>query len=116
MVLGAFASAVVSMSWTFLVYALLGVLLLQQAGRLLEQLWWRPRRLERALRAQGLGGTSYRFLTGDLKDYVQMNKEAESRPLPLRCHDIAAHVAPFAHNTIRAHGKLSFSWFGPIPN
>jgi hypothetical protein len=45
-----------------------------------------------------------------------MNKEAESRPLPLRCHDIAAHVAPFAHNTIRAHGKLSFSWFGPIPN
>lgn len=67
MVLGAFASAAFSTPWSFLVYGLLGALLLRQAGRLLEQFWWRPRWLERALRAQGLGGTSYRFLTGDLK-------------------------------------------------
>ncbi|GJM93837.1 hypothetical protein PR202_ga10428 [Eleusine coracana subsp. coracana] len=115
MALGALFSAAASTPWSFLVYGLLGGLLLWQAGRLLELLWWRPRRLERELRAQGLRGTSYRFLTGDLKESFRMNKEAGSKPLPLRCHDIAAHVAPFVHNAIREHGKLSFSWFGPIP-
>lgn len=49
-------------------YGLLGIVLLWQAARLLDRLWWRPRRLERALRAQGLRGTSYRFLTGDIND------------------------------------------------
>ncbi|GJN18322.1 hypothetical protein PR202_gb05472 [Eleusine coracana subsp. coracana] len=115
MVLEPLFSAAASMPWSFLVYGLLGILLLWQASRLLEQLWWRPRRLERELRALGLRGTSYRFLIGDLKELFRMNKEAGSKPLPLRCHDIAAHVAPFVHNAIREYGKLSFSWFGPIP-
>ena len=90
-------------------------MLLWAAGWLLDRLWWQPRRLERALRAQGLRGTSYRFLTGDLKDFYRMNQEAWSRPLPLRCHDIAPRVAPFLCNNIREHGKTSMSWFGPIP-
>jgi hypothetical protein len=35
------------------------------AARALEWAWLRPRRLERALRAQGLRGTAYRPLAGD---------------------------------------------------
>ncbi|TVU35855.1 hypothetical protein EJB05_17762, partial [Eragrostis curvula] len=108
-------STAVSVPWTFLVYSFLGALLLWHAGRLLQQLWWRPWRQGQALRAQGLRGTSYRFITGDLKEYVRINKEAGSWPLPLWCHDIAAHVAPFVHNNIREHGRLCFSWFGPVP-
>jgi len=119
MVLGALATAVASMQlqWSLLlIYGLLGGLLLWKAGRLLERLWCEPRRLERALRAQGLRGTSYRFLTGDLKEYRRFNKEAAaSKPLPLRCHDIAGHVAPFVHGAVLEHGKTCFSWFGPIP-
>jgi hypothetical protein len=58
MVLGALASAVASRQWSLLIiYGLLGALLLWKAARLLERLWWEPRRLERALRAQGLRGT-----------------------------------------------------------
>jgi hypothetical protein len=115
MVLGALASAVASTQWSLLIYGLLGALLLWKAARLLERLWWEPRRLERALRAQGLRGTSYRFLTGDLKEYRRFNKEAASRPLPLRCHDIAGHVSPFVYGAVLEHGKTCFSWFGPIP-
>ncbi|CAO2170703.1 unnamed protein product [Urochloa humidicola] len=115
MVLGALASQVASTPWSFLIYGLLGALLLWQAGRLLDRLWWAPRRLERALRAQGLRGTSYRFLVGDLKEYGRFNKEAWSKPLPLRCHDIAGHVAPFLHSAALEHGKTSFTWFGPMP-
>jgi hypothetical protein len=78
-------------------------------------LWLRPRRLERDLRAQGLRGTPYRFAAGDIRDYGRLSKEAWSRPLPLRCHDIAPHVAPFLHKLVREHGKACFSWFGPVP-
>ncbi|WVZ69589.1 hypothetical protein U9M48_018355 [Paspalum notatum var. saurae] len=117
MVLVALASAVAtSLPWSFLIYGLLCSLVLWKAARLLEQLWWEPRRLERALRAQGLRGTPYRFLTGDLKEFGRLKAAASSAaPLPLRCHDIAARVAPFEAGVIRAHGDMCFSWFGPMP-
>jgi len=93
----------------------LGLVLLCLAGRLLELLWWKPRRLERLLRAQGLAGTSYQFLTGDLKDENLLKKEAMSRPLPLRCHDIAPRILPLHYKNVQAHGKTCLSWSGPIP-
>ncbi|KAF8696979.1 hypothetical protein HU200_036625 [Digitaria exilis] len=57
MVVGASFASEASVPWGFLLGVLLGLVLLWQAGRLLNQLWWRPRRLERALRAQGIPGT-----------------------------------------------------------
>ncbi|KAK1665830.1 hypothetical protein QYE76_053989 [Lolium multiflorum] len=104
-----------SVPWTFLICSLFGSVLLWPTIRLLDQLWWQPRRLERALRAQGLRGTSYRFLIGDANDYARQNREVWSRPLPLRCHDIGAHVMPFLYNNVEEHGKPCISWFGPIP-
>ena len=74
MILGASFAAAASVPWSFLLGALLGLLLLWPAGRLLNQLWWQPRRLGQALRAQGLRGTPYRFLTGDQKDYGRLKK------------------------------------------
>uniref|UniRef100_A0A0D3ERG8 Cytochrome P450 n=1 Tax=Oryza barthii TaxID=65489 RepID=A0A0D3ERG8_9ORYZ len=115
MVLGAWLMSPASVPWSLLAYGVLGLVLLWQAGRLLHSLWWRPRRLELALRAQGLRGTRYRFLTGDLGEHGRLNREAWARPLPLRCHDIAPRVAPFLHSSVREHGKACFSWFGPIP-
>nr|CAB3473659.1 unnamed protein product [Digitaria exilis] len=118
MVLGALFAAVASVprSSSLLVYGVPGLVLLWQGGRLLNKLWWKPRRLERTLHAQGLRGTSYRFLTGDLKEFGRLNKEAWARPLPLGCHDIVPRVTPFLYNNVREHGKTCFSWFGPIPN
>jgi hypothetical protein len=99
--------------WTFLICSLAGLLFLWQAAWLLDRLWWRPRRLERVLRAQGLRGRPYRFLIGNLMDdYGRKNKEP---PMPLRCHDIVPNVVPFLHNAVREHGKTCISWFGPIP-
>jgi len=115
MVLEASFAAAASVPWTFLLGGLTGLLLLWQAGRLLHQFWWQPRLLELALRAQGIRGTSYRFPAGDLKEYGRLAKEAWSKPLPLRCHDIAQRVTPFVHQLVREHGKTSMSWFGPSP-
>jgi len=115
MVLDSLLGSASSVPWSFLICGLLGMVLLWPTIRLLDQLWWQPRRLERALRAQGLRGTSYRFLIGDVNDYGRQNKESWSRPLPLRCHDIGAHVLPFLYNTVEEHGKPCISWFGPMP-
>ncbi|XP_038981500.1 cytochrome P450 72A15-like isoform X2 [Phoenix dactylifera] len=91
-----------------------GVLLLLWAWRGLERLWWRPRMLERALRAQGLRGTRYRFLCGDLKENARLSKEARAKLMPLS-HDIIPRVAPFLHRVMKENGKMSFTWFGHHP-
>uniref|UniRef100_A0A0E0JKV3 Cytochrome P450 n=1 Tax=Oryza punctata TaxID=4537 RepID=A0A0E0JKV3_ORYPU len=96
-------------------FGLLGLVLVWQAGLQLHHLWWRPRRLEKALRAQGLRGSSYRFLTGDLAEESRLRKEAWARPMPLRCHDIVSRIEPFLHDAVREHGKPCITWFGPTP-
>ncbi|CAL5002390.1 unnamed protein product [Urochloa decumbens] len=92
------------------------VLLLLWAAQVLEWAWLAPRRMERALRAQGLRGTRYRFLWGDHKEEHQLTAAALARPVPMdRPHDILPRVTPFLHRAIQEHGKLSFTWFGTIP-
>jgi cytochrome P450 len=90
------------------------LLLLWGAARALEWAWFRPKRLERALRKQGLRGTVYRPLSGDLKENAKLNKEARAKPMPLS-HDIVTRVMPLFHRAMKEYGNLSFTWFGPFP-
>nr|BAJ85223.1 predicted protein [Hordeum vulgare subsp. vulgare] len=87
------------------------------AVRALEWAWWRPRRLGRALRSQGLRGTAYRPVAGDTPLMQLLNKEARSRAMPLGrgCHDIVPRAMPLFHRAMQEHGKISFTWFGPVP-
>lgn len=80
------------------------------AVRALEWAWWRPRRLGRELRAQGLRGTVYRSLAGDAPLMDRLNREARSRPpLPLGCHDVVPRAMPMFHQIMKEHGTfLSF--------
>ncbi|PKU77880.1 Secologanin synthase [Dendrobium catenatum] len=77
-------------------------------------LWWRPRRLERALRAQGLLGTRYRFPSGDLKENARLVREALVKPLAFsQC--VIPRVSPLLHRAIGQYGKLCITWAGPVP-
>lgn len=89
--------------------------LLWLAVSTLEWAWWTPRRLERALRAQGIRGNRYRLFTGDVPENVRLNREARKKPLPLGCHDIIPRVLPMFSKAVEEHGKPSFTWFGPTP-
>ncbi|URE18571.1 superfamily of TFs having WRKY and zinc finger domains [Musa troglodytarum] len=86
------------MAWS-LAWGVGGLLLLAWALRTLNWAWWTPRRLERALRAQGLNGTPYRFPNGDFKENIRLAKEASSTPMPLT-HDIVPRVLPFLRRAI----------------
>jgi hypothetical protein len=73
----------------------------------LEWAWWRPQRLGAALRSQGLRGTVYRPVAGDEPLNARLNREARSRALPLRCHDVVSRAMPLLNQLIKDNGACS---------
>ncbi|XP_024990055.1 cytochrome P450 CYP72A219-like [Cynara cardunculus var. scolymus] len=77
-------------------------------------MWFRPKKMEKLLRAQGLNGSSYTFMYGDLKEMAQMAIQARSKPIALK-DDIVPRVLPFVHKSIATYGKICFTWMGRRP-
>ncbi|KAL4022409.1 hypothetical protein IC575_016141 [Cucumis melo] len=90
------------------------LLLLLLGWKLVDWIWFRPKRLERVLRRQGFAGNSYRILHGDLKESAAMREEAMSKPMKFSNH-IAPRVIPSVYHTIQLYGKNSFMWIGTMP-
>ncbi|KAI3778568.1 hypothetical protein L2E82_07946 [Cichorium intybus] len=89
-------------------------ILLRYAWRFLNWVWLKPKKIEKCLRDQGLKGSSYKFLFGDLKEMVSMLKDAKSKPINL-ADDIVPRVQPFDHKCVTTYGKICFTWMGPRP-
>ncbi|XP_049375497.1 cytochrome P450 CYP72A219-like isoform X9 [Solanum verrucosum] len=83
--------------------------------KVLNWVWFNPKKLEKLLRKQGLNGNSYRLLYGDMKDLSGMIKEANSKPMNMFDHDLAPRMVPFFLETIKKYGKKCFTWMGPRP-
>ncbi|KAH6788848.1 cytochrome P450 [Perilla frutescens var. frutescens] len=94
---------------------LIAVAALAFVVKLLNWVYLRPKRLEKALKKQGLNGNSYRFLVGDLKDFMNTVEEAKSSPINLG-DDIKPRVVPFLNEIVTKFGNDSFFWFGPSPS
>ncbi|KAL5997486.1 hypothetical protein ACLOJK_008416 [Asimina triloba] len=91
-----------------------GVLILSLIWKAVNYIWLTPKRLERAMRKQGIEGPRYKVAFGNLKDFLAALEEARAKPMELS-HRIAARVSPFLHRTIKKYGKTFFFWFGPTP-
>lgn len=93
------------MAW-MVFYGGLAALLLAAAWvvRMLNWALWQPRRLERILRSQGLKGSTYRPIRGDVKDIARLDEEARSKPMPSFSHAIFPRVTNFLSRTIENHG------------
>ncbi|PWA48949.1 cytochrome P450 [Artemisia annua] len=89
-------------------------ILLWHAFGFLNWVWFKPKKIEKYLRKQGLKGSSYRFLYGDMKDMGKMIKEAKSKPISLS-DDIVPRILPFHHKAVTSYGKVCFTWMGPRP-
>lgn len=68
-----------------------------------NSIWWKPKRLEKQLKQQGIKGTSYHFLTGDMKEWMKQVEDAWAKPSNLN-HEIAARVDPFTHSIVHKYG------------
>ncbi|KAM7503129.1 hypothetical protein LguiB_002033 [Lonicera macranthoides] len=73
------------------------------AWRVLNWLWFKPKKFEKLLRRQGLKGNSYTFLFGDFKKISMMIKEAKSKPINLSS-DILPRVMPWVLDSINNYG------------
>ncbi|XP_031127936.1 cytochrome P450 CYP72A219-like [Ipomoea triloba] len=76
--------------------------------------WFRPRKLQKILRQQGLKGTDYKFIFGDLKKISKSVEDAKSKPINLS-DDISPRAFPFFIDAIQKNGENSFVWLGPDP-
>ncbi|KAL2497010.1 Cytochrome [Forsythia ovata] len=90
------------------------VIFLIYAWKILNWVWFRPKKLEKCLRQQGFDGNSYKLLFGDFKEIMMMTKEAKSKPINFS-NDIVPRVMPFIHKAVKKYGQNSLLWFGPRP-
>jgi len=101
---------------TWRVAALLAWLALHVAARVIDALWWRPRRLEAHFAAQGVRGPPYRFLLGSVREMVALMAEASSKPMsPPTSHNALPRVLAFYHYWRKIYGSTFLIWFGPTP-
>lgn len=79
--------------------------------RAFYSIWWKPKRLEKYLKLQGINGTPYKLLFGDMKAFVKLITEAWSKPASLS-HQIVSRVDPFTHSLVQKYGIIvcSFSF------
>ena len=74
--------------------------------RILNWLWFTPKKLEKLLRKQGFSGNSYRMLFGDMKEFSKMSKEAMSSPIEIS-DDIVPRVQPFTRQIVNNFGTTT---------
>lgn len=91
-----------SLSISLIVFSFL--ILLSCVVRAAYSILWKPKKLEKQLRQQGINGTSYKILHGDWKEYVRSMEEAWSKPMSLT-HQIVPRVIPFVHEIVQNYGK-----------
>ncbi|CAH8293372.1 unnamed protein product [Eruca vesicaria subsp. sativa] len=82
--------------------------------RTLKWVWFKPKMLESYLRRQGLAGSPYNPLVGDVKRDYSMTLEARSKPIKLT-DDITPRVMPFPLHNLKTYGRTFFTWRGPTP-
>ncbi|RLM87431.1 hypothetical protein C2845_PM04G32620 [Panicum miliaceum] len=85
-------------------------------ARLMDALWWRPRRLERHFARHGVRGPGYRFFFGSSIELIRLMVDASSRPAPPEApHDVLPRVLAFYHHWRKLYGPMHMIWFGSTP-
>lgn len=93
--------------WRSLLPSLLLLGCLLTALKVLDLLWWRPRRVEEHFARQGIKGPPYRFFLGNVREMVGLMLEASSKPMvPPYSHNILSRVLPFYHHWKKIYGTL----------
>uniref|UniRef100_A0A1D1XX89 Cytochrome P450 734A6 n=1 Tax=Anthurium amnicola TaxID=1678845 RepID=A0A1D1XX89_9ARAE len=100
--------------WRSLLPSLLLLGCLFTALKVVNVLWWKPRRLEEHFARQGIKGPPYRFFLGNVREMVGLMLEASSKPMvPPYSHNILPRVLSFYHHWKKIYGSTFLLWFGP---
>ncbi|PHU04228.1 Cytochrome [Capsicum chinense] len=77
------------------IFPLTIIFVLRWAWRILNYVWFKPKKLEKCLRQQGFKGNSYKLLYGDMKEMKKMSEEAMSKPVNFSHDLIWPRISPF---------------------
>ncbi|XP_078174800.1 cytochrome P450 734A6-like [Carex rostrata] len=84
--------------------------------KVLDVLWWKPRKIEQQFAKQGIRGPKYHFFIGCVKEMISLMVEASSKPpQPHNYHNILPRVLPFYTHWKKIYGPTFLIWFGPTP-
>ncbi|KAF8679087.1 hypothetical protein HU200_045845 [Digitaria exilis] len=85
-------------------------------ARLMEALWWRPRRLERHFARHGVRGPGYRFFFGSSIELIRLMVDASSRPAPPEApHDVLPRVLAFYHHWRKLYVAMHIGQHDTLP-
>lgn len=87
----------------FISLATSGVLILSLICRFFYFFWWRPIKLGRFLKDQGINGPPYWPVVGNIMEETRLRKDAKLRPMDLS-HAIVPRVIPFLHRISQSYG------------
>ncbi|KAJ7299641.1 hypothetical protein O6H91_23G010800 [Diphasiastrum complanatum] len=89
-----------------------GVACILRVSRLLRDLWWRPRQINKALRAQGVRGPPFIPIVGNQPEVARLMAEAGSMPMNLSSNEIVPRVLPHYARWSRIYGETFVYTFG----
>jgi PHYB activation tagged suppressor 1 len=95
------------MSWWWIAAAAVAALA-YVVVKLMEVLWWRPRRVEEHFARQGIRGPPYRFFIGCVREMVALMVAASAKPMPppYRSHNVLPRVLAFYHHWKKIYGTV----------
>lgn len=99
------------MGWWWIAAAAAACAAAYMAVKLLEVLWWRPRRVEAHFARQGIRGPPYRFFIGCVREMVALMVASSAKPMPppYRSHNVLPRVLAFYHHWKKIYGTYARS-------
>lgn len=86
------------------------IIFLRWIWKFLDWVWIHPKKLEKRLKLEGLKGSSYKFLLGDMKEINSMVEEAKSKPINFT-NDYISRVFPHFNKLMMQYGMSTSSQF-----
>lgn len=71
--------------------------------RILDWVWFKPKKLEKCLREQGFKGNPYRLFLGDQYDSGKLIRQALTKPIGVE-EDVKKRIVPHILKTVGTHG------------
>lgn len=95
-------------SWVLTRVLPVGVLVfcLYMVLKVVDFLWWRPKRLQKHFAKQGISGPPYRFFLGNVKEMVGLMDACSNKILHQYSHNILPRVLAFYPHWKKIYGMF----------
>ncbi|KAH6802161.1 hypothetical protein C2S51_033607 [Perilla frutescens var. frutescens] len=80
--------------------------------RFLQNVWWKPIRLQAKMKSQGIRGPPYKFPHGNIKEISYMRSQSMDKPLMDISHDLFPRLHPYVYAWTKAYGRNFVCWHG----